>query len=368
MHSLGARRPLTDRPTSVPSSVRLAGLGTAVPPHLLLQDDVVDRLKRLLDGRVPKGWLERIARNSGIAVRHAVRPAAWYDVPRTWPERSAAYVEGAGALFVAAAERALATAGVAAAAIDTVVTVSTTGVATPTLEARAFSRLGFRSNVRRVPLFGLGCAGGVTGLAIAHRLAAATPESRVLLVCVETCTLNLQLVEPTQADLVATLLFGDGAAAACLVHSDEPSKGPLLGDGVEHLWADTLDVMGWDVRDTGLGVVFDRSIPAFVDDRFDEAVNAAFAGLGAAAGAVERWVCHPGGPKVLEALERTLHLPSGTLDHERDVLRAFGNMSAPTALFVLERVLREGPRGCLVLTALGPGFTASLLPIHCGEG
>jgi len=342
--------------------VRLAGLATALPPHALDQCQVLPRLVRLFDRASSRRWLEGVATNAGIDVRHAVCPPSWFERPRSWPERAERYLAGAGALFVDAAEAALGEAGWRGDEVDAVVTVSSTGLATPTLEARAFRRLGLRADVRRVPVFGLGCAGGVTGLALARRLAAAEPGARVLVVCVETCTLNLQTDRPTKADLVAAVLFADGAAAACVV-ADEAAAAVTLGDGVEHLWADSLDVMGWEVRRDGLGVVFDRAIPDFVDAHLAEAVAAGLAAGGLAHGDVARFVCHPGGPKVLAAIERVLALPAGRLDHERAVLRACGNMSAPTVLFVLERVLRDPPAGTLVLSALGPGFTASLLPL-----
>jgi alkylresorcinol/alkylpyrone synthase len=367
LHGIPARHAgaVDDATTTAP--VRLAGLATAVPPHPLPQADVRRRLGGLLAGRIEPAWLARLAAATGIETRYGVRPAEWLAVPRGWSARARAYAEGAGALFRDVAERALATARWRAAEVDTVVTVSTTGIATPTLEARALAELGLRADVQRVPLFGLGCAGGVAGLAIARRLAAARPGGRVLVVCVETCTLNLRITEPSRADVVAALLFGDGAAAACLAHDAGPSDAPWLAAGFEHLWPDTLDVMGWDVRDDGLGVIFDRAIPAFVDAHLRRAVDDAFRARGWRLGEVDRWVCHPGGPRVLDALERALDLPAATLDHERDVLATHGNMSAPTVLFVLERVLGEGRRGPLMLAALGPGFTAAFLPVRCGE-
>lgn len=353
-----------DAPADRADPVRLAGLATALPPHVLDQGEIVPRLARLFAQTRSRRWLERVVANAGIDVRHAVCPPDWFERPHGWPERAERYVAGAGALFVDAAEAALAEAGWRAREVDTVVTVSSTGLATPTLEARAFHRLGLRADVRRVPVFGLGCAGGVTGLALARRLAAAEPGARVLVVCVETCTLNLQTDRPTNADLVAAVLFADGAAAACVVADGGVGAGAvMLGDGVEHLWADTLDVMGWQVHDDGLGVVFDRAIPDFVDAHLADAVAAGLAAGGRGRGDVARFVCHPGGPKVLAAIERVLALPAGRLDHEREVLRACGNMSSPTVLFVLERVLRAPPAGTLVLSALGPGFTASLLPL-----
>jgi alkylresorcinol/alkylpyrone synthase len=137
-----------------------------------------------------------------------------------------------------------------------------------------------------------------------------------------------------------------------------------LGDGQEHIWPDTLGIMGWDVDENGLGVVFDRSIPTFVQENFREAMLGMLGRACLPLDAIDRFVCHPGGAKVLEAIESTMHLPEGSLDSERDTLRAAGNMSAPTALFVLDRVLKSGKTGQMALCALGPGFTASLLPVR----
>ena len=265
--------------------------------------------------------------------------------------------KGADALFVAAAEGALHQAGLAAEDIDTIVTVSSTGIATPSLEARAMLRMPFRADVSRIPVFGLGCAGGVTGLALAARLARATPGSRVLFVCVELCTLSVRLDGLTSANMVATALFGDGAAA-CVV-STEGERLATLDGSAEHTWADTLAIMGWSVDPEGFGVIFDRSIPAFASAKLRDGMETMLAGMGTCRAAVDRFVCHPGGTKVVEAIERSLQLGAGSLDVEREVLRDHGNMSAPTALFVLKRVLERGDAGRMILTALGPGFTAS---------
>ncbi len=246
--------------------------------------------------------------------------------------------------------------------------MSSTGVATPTLEALAWGEVGFRKDVRRVPVFGLGCAGGVTGLAIAAAMARSKPGAKVLMVALEACTLAFRTDRLEKADIIATVLFGDGAAAACL--STEPGmgeiKGVTFGEGCEHLWPDTLSIMGWRVDDTGLGVIFDRSIPDFTHDHFAEAVTSALEISGIDRAAIDRFVCHPGGRKVVEAIEASLTLAPGTLDAERETLRDYGNMSAPTALFVLKRVIDNGARGNMMLSALGPGFTASFLPVAIG--
>ncbi|MGH6970302.1 MAG: type III polyketide synthase, partial [Caulobacteraceae bacterium] len=253
-------------------------------------------------------------------------------------------------------------AGLPAEAVDTVVTVSSTGISTPSLEARAMGRLGFRQDVARVPVFGLGCAGGVTGLSLAGRLAQARPGSVVLLVAVELCTLACRLDEMTSANIVATALFGDGAAAAVLRASG--------GDGVaeitaaaEHTWPDSLDIMGWNVDPLGFGVIFDRSIPTFAQAHLRPAMESSLARMGLGLADVDRFVCHPGGAKVIDALETSLGLGQDALACEREVLADHGNMSAPTVMFVLERALAAKARGQLVLTALGPGFTASCLSL-----
>ncbi|HEY1750945.1 MAG TPA: type III polyketide synthase [Caulobacteraceae bacterium] len=303
-----------------------------------------------------------VFRNTGIRSRQAVLPMEWYFQDRSWPERTAAYLEGAVDLFCDAASQALERAGLTAADIDTVVTVSSTGIATPSLEARAAGRLGFREDVARVPVFGLGCAGGVTGLSIAGRLAQARPGSNVLMVAVELCTLACRLDEMTSANIVATALFGDGAAACVLRAGAGEGLAEITG-AAEHTWPDSLDIMGWNVDPLGFGVIFDRSIPTFAEANLRPAMDGSLAKMGLGLADVDRFVCHPGGAKVIEALEKSLDLGQGALTWEREVLADHGNMSAPTVIFVLERALAEKARGRLVLTALGPGFTASCVSL-----
>ncbi len=303
---------------------------------------------------------------SGIERRYSVVPIEWFDVPHGWKERTDRYLEGATDLFADAALSALERARWRAEDVDIIVTVSSTGIATPTLEARCKDRLGFREDVTRVPVFGLGCAGGVSGLEIARSMAAARPRARVLLVVVETCTLWFRSHSLGKADVIATVLFSDGAAAVCL-SSKEPVANHRrieIGDGRQSTWPDTLGIMGWNVQDDGLGVIFDRSIPDFVNREFATATDAALTASKLERGDVDRFVCHPGGAKVIAAIERALGLRTGSLEAERDVLREAGNMSAPTVLFVLERVLRDGGSGQLLTCALGPGFTASFVPLR----
>ena len=338
-------------------TVSLHGLATAVPPFELPQNVVAPKARELLGPRFPA--FERMMKTfktSGVERRYSVAPLDWFEGETDWADRNDRYLAGATALFIEAAREALADAGWEGAEVDAVVTVSSTGVATPTLEARAKAEMGFRDDVLRVPVFGLGCAGGVSGMSVARELASARPAAKVLLVVVETCTLHFRAHDPRKADIIATVLFGDGAAAACL--STDAGR-VRVGRGTTKTWPDTLPIMGWDVDNEGLGVVFDRSIPDFARAEFRPAADAALAEAGLRLAEVDRFVCHPGGAKVVEALETSLELAPGSLDHEREVLRGFGNMSAPTVLFVLARVLQAGQTGRLMSCALGPGFSAA---------
>jgi alkylresorcinol/alkylpyrone synthase len=201
----------------------------------------------------------------------------------------------------------------------------------------------------------------VSGLATAARLASERAGKTVLFVTVELCSTSIRLDKLSKANIVATALFGDGAAAAVL-RSGGCGIASIEGGG-EILWAETLGIMGWDVEDPGLGVIFDRAIPPFVEDNMDQAVRQILAKLGIERTSVGRFTCHPGGAKVVAALEQSLHLGEGALDHERAVLRDYGNMSAPTVLFVLERLLAAGMPERTLLLALGPGFTTSGLSL-----
>lgn len=358
----GGKEPVRSLKIAVTARARLHALATASPPHILEQGEVAEAARRVFGERYREfARLAPVFTNAGIARRQSAMPMTWHQEPRGWPERTAAYLEGATQLFIAAAASALDKAGLSPADVDTIVTVSSTGIATPSLEARAMKTLAFRPDVSRVPIFGLGCAGGVTGLATAARLAQARPGGIVLFVCVELCTLSVRLDQMTSANVVATALFGDGAAA-CVLCTDPGGLGEIEGAS-EHTWPDSLNIMGWSVDAEGFGVIFDRSIPAFATANLKAAMESMLANMDLNESDVERFVFHPGGAKVIEAVERALDLGQGALDQERAVLEDHGNMSAPTALFVLDRVLQKEPKGRLILAALGPGFTASCVSL-----
>jgi alkylresorcinol/alkylpyrone synthase len=342
---------------------RLLGLATAAPDVVLRQAEVRRWAAEVFGGFEAFERMLPVFDNAGIETRRTCVPFDWLSRAHGWKERNAQFVRHALPLLEETAVRCLAGAGLVLDDVDTLVVSSSTGIAVPSLDALLAERLAMRRDLQRVPLFGLGCAGGVLGLSRAARLARGEPGSRVLFLSVELCSLTFRPDDQSKSNVVAAALFGDGAAAA-LVSTE--GAGPAWLGFAEHTFADSLDVMGWHVEDDGLGVLFSRDIPALVRKELRAAVGRFLGAHGLAVHDVARFACHPGGTKVLHAIEEALELRDGALDASRGVLRDYGNMSAPTALFVLERVLARGHGlgggrdGATFLSAMGPGFTVAL--------
>ncbi|MGB0572215.1 MAG: 3-oxoacyl-[acyl-carrier-protein] synthase III C-terminal domain-containing protein [Alphaproteobacteria bacterium] len=210
--------------------------------------------------------------------------------------------------------------------------------------------------MQRLPVFGLGCAGRVSGLVRAAQMAANQPDARVLYLVVELCGLTFRVNDTSKSNIIATALFGVGAAGTSLVCQQ---SGPAIAGWAEHTWEDSLDVMGWEVGDDGLGVLVSRDIPNLVRTRLREPAYAFLERHRLGPQDITRHASHPSGAKVLDALEEVFVLPKGDLVITRDILRRFGNMSAATVMFVLAETLREGLPGNWLMSAMGPGFTAS---------
>lgn len=341
----------------------LESLASAVPAHRVPQTEMRDLAKIVLAEHAP--LLERLTQvfdNSGIADRYFVEPLDWYLEPHGWKDRQTLFLQHAVPLARDAATAALARAGLAARDIDAVVFVCTTGIATPSPEARLANAMGFREDVVRVPVWGLGCAGGVGGLARARDLALARPSSRTLVVALEICSLAFQFGEFTKKIAVAASLFGDGAAAAVVAGDATGAAGPRITAAASHLFPASERVMGWDVEDYGLGVVFSTEIPAIVEREMDGLVST-FLKRETDGRRPDRFLFHPGGAKVLSAYEKALGLAPADLSEAYGVLRDYGNMSSPTVLFVAERSLRARPLATgerALLSSLGPGFAGEL--------
>ena len=338
---------------------KLLGLKSAVPPYVIAQPQAAEYARSLFGEVRDISRLITVFANTGIAKRHSCVPIEWYTQDHDWTDRTALYLASAVDLLEEVTRGLLDDAGLAADQLDSIVCVSTTGIATPSLDALLVERMGLRRDIQRLPVFGLGCAGGVIGLARAASLARADPGSRVLFLVVELCALTFRKNDLSKSNIVATALFGDGAAGAILSTEGE---GPQIGAAGEHTWPDSLDVMGWDVEDDGLKARFAQSIPTLVASDFRGLLDDFLGRNGIALGDIDGFACHPGGAKVLDALEDALEVQRGDLADSRGVLEDFGNMSAVTVLFVAERMRLAGRR--TLMTSLGPGFSAAFLMLE----
>jgi alkylresorcinol/alkylpyrone synthase len=334
-------------------SPRLLSLGTALPSHRITQAQVLGILAQAKGKALPPRMAE-ILGNTGIEQRHIAMPPEYYFGERSWPDRARVYEDTASRMFQAATGQALEHAGLTAADIGQIVFVSTTGTMTPSLPSRMIAAMGFAPDTRCVPLFGYGCAGGVIGLGVAADLFRAAPDKPVLLVSLELCSIAYDHARMDKKDMVALALFADGCAAAVI----GAGEGPELSAFASHVWPDTLDMMGWEIGDTGFDLVLARDIPVFVNSHFAPMCDAFLSEQGLTKARMGEPACHPGGGRVVDALAEYF---GNNLSTTRNVLCEHGNMSSPTALFVLNALLADGPlAGPTLITALGPGFVGAV--------
>ena len=351
---------------------RLRAVATAVPDNVVEQNDAKGVATMLFGGALGRDAtrLLGVFQNTGIRRRHVCMPLEWYAQPHTFGEANALYIEHGKELCTLAIQQVLSETGLTTRDIDRIVFVSSTGVSNPSIDARLTNALGFRSDVRRTPVWGLGCAGGSAGMMLASDFARAHPQHRVLLVTLELCSLTFQHGDRTRQNLVASALFADGAAVALVTGPDAPpltrsTMPPLeiLGSHSTQL-PDSLDVMGWDVDEHGLHVIFSRDIPTIVRDWVRPALDGFLDRHSFQLSDVKHLAAHPGGPRVLQAYAESLDFPLERLQHATEVLAEYGNMSSPTCLFVLRSLLDDGlisPGELVLLTALGPGFASEMV-------
>jgi len=340
----------------------LAGLGTAEAPHPVAQDEARRFAQAtVVRSRPALARMLDVFDRAGIERRTLAAPLAFLEAAPSFAARNDRFAACAPALAAAAARSALDDATVPPADVRGVVLTCSTGLAAPNLDRNLVFDLGLDPGVRRAPLWGLGCAGGVAATALAADLAVAL-DGPVLAVAIETCSLAFVPSDPSRANLVACALFGDGAAAAVLAPSGD---GPTVTAHRSHLVPDTVEAMGWDVVDAGLKVRFAPTLPGIVARH----VGPATAALARAAGLArfDRFALHPGGPKILDAYAEALRPPADDLAAARAVLHRHGNMSSPTALFVLDRLRRATPPAAgqtLAMLALGPGLAVEGLVLR----
>jgi alkylresorcinol/alkylpyrone synthase len=299
-----------------------------------------------------------------VEFRHLVVPKEAYRELATFSQRNEVWQKEALHLAEAASRQALATAGLAPSDVDLILFTTVTGLATPSIDARLVNRLGLRPNIKRLPLFGLGCVAGVAGTARLFDALSAYPQHTALLVAVELCSLTVQHDDVSVANLIAAGLFGDGGAAAVIRGGAIETKGPRILGSASAFYPDTEGVMGWSFRDTGFQVVLSADVPRMVSAHLKGNVDSFLGQQGLTRQDITHWVAHTGGPKVLEAFEAALELPPQALRRSWESLRQVGNLSSASVLHVLSALLHEdiakpGEYGLMV--AMGPGFCAELV-------
>jgi alkylresorcinol/alkylpyrone synthase len=346
----------------------ITSVGTAVPSNRVTQDIAQQFCQALFQEAFPDiDRLLPIFANAQIQTRYFSATPEWFESDHTFAEKNCSYIEAALELGQTAISTCLERAGLTPRDIDHFFFVSTTGLATPSIDARLINRLQFRNDIRRTPIWGLGCAGGVAGLSRAFEYTSAFPRERALLVALELCGLTFQRNDMSKSNLVAVSLFADGAAAVIVSGSEADGHGPRIVSSRSKIWYDSLDVMGWEVNDRGLKVVFSRDIPAIVRSLTLPALLEFLSTQHLTLQDVKHFIIHPGGMKVIEAYEQTLSLQEGTLDRPRAILRQYGNMSSATVLFILEDFIRTQaihPGDYGLVSALGPGFSSEMILIQ----
>jgi alkylresorcinol/alkylpyrone synthase len=343
-----------------PCPVVIASTATAVPKHVISRQLVEEQIGRVfsLSGRRLEAVLEIVA-NSRIERRYSIFPVEYLIEPRPLEQISREYRDHSLCLGRRAAQQALDRAGIPPQDVDMILTVSCTGFMIPSLDAYLVPEMGLRPNVRRLPVTELGCAAGAAGLAVARDYVRAHPGATVLLVAVELPTLTFQRRDLSQANLVSTILFGDGAAAAVVTGQERP--GPRIVDTESFLFPDSLDAMGFDLRDSGFHIILSKEVPQMIRERIGGLVDAFLARHSLARGDLQAYILHPGGQKLLHFMEQELGV-CGLTQPSWNVLRDFGNLSSASVLFVLDQWLnggmRPGDRG--LLAGFGPGFSAEM--------
>nr|AYM52858.1 chalcone/stilbene synthase family protein [Myxococcaceae bacterium MCy9487] len=350
-------------------SPSLSAVARALPPHYASQEQLIAALRDLWATKhFNLERLEDLHRNVQVGGRHLALPLAEYPALATFQQRNDAWIRVATDLSETVARQALERAGLGPKDVDHVFFVTVTGIATPSVDARLVNRMGFRDDVKRTPIFGLGCVAGAAGLARASDYLRAFPKQTALLIAAELCSLTLQREDLSIPNIIASGLFGDGAACVVLRGAEAPgATGPRVVGSRSVFYPDTERVMGWDVVDTGFKVVLSAKVPQMVKEHIRGNVDGFLAGHGLTRKDVRHWMAHTGGPKVLEAFESALELLPGALERSWESLRQVGNLSSASVLFVLGETLEESgakPGDWGVVMAMGPGFCAEMVLVR----
>ncbi|MEZ5990138.1 MAG: 3-oxoacyl-[acyl-carrier-protein] synthase III C-terminal domain-containing protein [Planctomycetota bacterium] len=349
--------------------MRIASVRSAFPEPVYDQDEIATFLCRLWEGQpAVQRRVRSFHEHTGVRRRHLALPIEEYLRLDSFGRSNDAWIARALELGERAIPEALAACGLGVADVDVLFTVSVTGVASPALDARLANRLPFRSDFKRVPIFGLGCVAGVAGLARAADYLRAYPDQVAVLLSVELCSLTFQPGDLSVQHLVSTALFGDGAAAVVMVGEERARamglEAPRVRESLSVFYPDTEEVMGWRISEKGFEIVLSEAVPAIARERLAPDVLGFLDRRGLGVGDVATWVCHPGGPKVLEAVEDGLGIPAEALALSWRSLAECGNLSSTSVLLVLEETLRgsrPAPGSLGLMVAMGPAFCSELV-------
>jgi alkylresorcinol/alkylpyrone synthase len=345
--------------------MRIVSAASAFPKYRYDQQSIVGALQRYMgDCLENPELLSRLHSRTGVETRHLVLPLEAYQRVDTWGKANSIWIEAAQQLGRTAICKAITAPGMSLREVGALFFVSVTGISSPSIDAKLVNQLPFSRNIKRMPIFGLGCVAGAAGLARAADYVRAFPNESAVVLSVELCSLTWQRDDHSVANLISTGLFGDGAAAAIVSGRDTDLEGPEILATRSVFYPDTEQMMGWNISEKGFRIVLSPEVPRLVREQLRVDVEAFLADYGLTRDQIGSWIIHTGGPKVLDAVQASLELPDSALDMSWECLRRVGNLSSASVLVVLEDVLARGgcePGTYSVLAAMGPGFCSELL-------
>jgi alkylresorcinol/alkylpyrone synthase len=345
--------------------MNIAGAASAFPKHYYKQQQIADALKRQWAGKIDNPQvLDRLLSRVGVDGRFLSLPVDDYEKLQSWGEANDAWIEVAEELGEQALCRALTRAGLATSDLNAIFFTSVTGIASPSIDARLINRMGLPRNIKRIPIFGLGCVGGAAGIARASDYVRAYPNHVAALISVELCSLTWQRQDTSLANVISSGLFGDGAAAVILSGADRERSGPEVLATRSTFYPGTEDVMGWNISEHGFKIVLSPDVPKVIQRHLAHDVDEFLEDNNLQRGDIGAWIMHTGGPKVLEATAAALELEADALEPSWRCLRKVGNLSSASVLLVLEEYMnlrRPAPGTCSILAAMGPGFCSELV-------
>ena len=345
--------------------MRIASVASALPKYQYDQQVLLRELVRYWGPKLDNPqFAERLHSRVGVNTRHLALPMEEYAELKSWGKANNHWIEVSQEIGEEALSNALSRAGFDKSLLGAMFFVSITGVCSPSIDARLINRMRLPLNMKRIPIFGLGCVAGAAGIARAADYVRAFPKQVAVVIAVELCSLTFQHEDLSPANLISTGLFGDGGAAVLVAGDECESSGPEILATRSVFYPDSEHVMGWDISETGFRIVLSKEVPEVVHDHLANDVDAFLTDEGLSRSDIGSWIIHTGGPRVLEATQEALNLPEDALSASWDCLRRTGNLSSASVLFVLEEVMlnrRPAPGSYSLLAAMGPGFCSELV-------